>query len=316
MIASGICHTDLLVAAGDLPDGRCPTIVGHEGAGRVVSCPSGRFQPGQLVLLSYGTCVACPACTAGDHYACDQFNEINFFKQRQNGTTTVGTLADGPLQGAKVDGSFFGQSSFGAHALVRVSSCVGVPEGTDMTTLAPLGCGMQTGAGGVFNAAKLQPGHTILISGRGGVGMAALFAVVSVKPKTIVVTDLNAARLALAKELGAHAVVNPADVASVPDEVRRLTGGRGVDYAIEATGHSAAASAAFMALARRGRLVQIGASPGELSVGFNAILDGLRSIEACVEGNDSPTRLVPRLAEMYRDGKVSDRGTRGWRAAV
>ncbi|RSH76960.1 uncharacterized protein EHS24_003898 [Apiotrichum porosum] len=307
MVASGICHTDLLVASGHLPDNKFPVILGHEGAGYVVKAgaKAGRLQPGELVLLSFACCEDCDPCKTGATYACDTWTPINFLKQRASGNPAVGVLGDGNLKGKPVEGSFFGQSSFARHALVKESSCVVVPKGTDVKTLAPLGCGLQTGAGGVFNAANVQPHNTVLVSGLGGVGMAALFAAASIGAKTIIVVDINEERLKLAKELGATHAVNPKSLSgtTTPEEARRLTDGRGVDFVIECTGHPAAAKDAFLSLGMRGRMVQIGSSPGELSVGFNDILLGLRSIEACVEGNDSPHRLVPRLVELHKQGK-------------
>ena len=216
------------------------------------------------MLLSFGYCTKCDACKEDATYACDEFPAINFGKKRANGNAAVGKLSDG----TPVDGSFFGQSSFGRHALVKEVSCVVVPEDTDAKLLAPLGCGLQTGAGGVFNAANVKPHNTVLINGLGGVGMAALFAALSIKPKAVLVVDMNEERLKLARELGATAAINPKSLSdtTLPEEVRRLTNGRGVDYVIEATGHPVAARAAFDALAMRGRLVQIGSSPGELQL--------------------------------------------------
>lgn len=149
------------------------------------------------MLLSFACCEDCDPCKTGATYACDTWTPINFLKQRANGNPAVGVLGHGNLKGKPVEGSFFGQSSFARHALVKESSCVVVPKGTDVKTLAPLGCGLQTGAGGVFHAANVQPHNTVLVSGLGGVGMAALFAAASIGAKTIIVVDINEERLKL-----------------------------------------------------------------------------------------------------------------------
>ena len=70
-----------------------------------------------------------------------------------------------------------------------------VPPTVDLVQLAPLGCGMQTGAGSVLNVAKPSPSQPIVIAGLGGVGHAALFAALSLSLETIIVVDVNEKRL-------------------------------------------------------------------------------------------------------------------------
>lgn len=86
-----------------------------------------------------------------------------------------------------------------------------MPAGTDLVALAPLGCGLQTGAGAVLNLLKPSPESSILITGVGAVGVGALFAAAYLKVKTIIVVDVVASRLALATSLGATHVINGMD---------------------------------------------------------------------------------------------------------
>ena len=111
--------------------------------------------------------------------------------------------------GKPIFGQFFGQSSFARHTLVHKSSCVKVPAGTDLALFAPMGCGMQTGAGAVLNSLAVKPGSSIAIFGVGSVGMAAVMAAAHIaKAKTIIAIDLQESRLELAKKLGAtHGVL-------------------------------------------------------------------------------------------------------------
>ncbi|KAK4057380.1 hypothetical protein OIO90_001449 [Microbotryomycetes sp. JL221] len=294
IVATGICHTDFTVAKGLLPGASYPVILGHEGAGKVLSVGGkvATVAPGDSVLLSFAYCNDCVACSKQSPHACVKWGYLNFGKFRSNGSQEVGTLEDG----TRVHGAFFGQSSFGKHALAKATSA-------NLASLAPMGCGMQTGSGAVMNVAKPSPDHSVLISGMGGVGMAALFAAKELGVQNIIAVDMNSSRLELAKKFGATHAVNPKEVDTVK-EVMRLTNDLGADFAIECSGVVQAAKAAFMALAFQGVQVQVGDSGvGELSVPLGAFLQGLRTIIGCVEGNGDPRRLIPTLVQWSKEGK-------------
>ncbi|KAM0786916.1 hypothetical protein ACM66B_002340 [Microbotryomycetes sp. NB124-2] len=298
--ASGICHTDFTVAKGLLPGASYPVILGHEGSGKVVSTGKAvkNLASGDLVLLSFAFCDQCKACNAQTPHACEKWGYLNFGKFRSNGSREVGTLEDG----TRVHGAFFGQSSFGKHALAKATSCVKVAPGTDLQSLAPMGCGMQTGAGAVMLVAKPKPDQSVLISGTGSVGFAALFAAKELGVATIVV-DMNDARLELARRLGASHTINPGKSDTV-QEVMKFTNERGADFAIECSGNVHAAKAAFMSMALQGIQVQVGDSGiGELALPLGAFLQGLKTIVGCVEGNCDPRKLVPQLVTLVKAGK-------------
>ena len=126
-----------------------PTIVGHEGAGIVVSVGSAvrRVAPGDSVLLSFSSCQACAHCEEQHPAACATWTEHNFGRFR-NAAVGSAPVAAG-LAGETIAASFFGQSAFARHAVVMESSCVKVPAETDLKMLAPLGCGLQTGSVGM-----------------------------------------------------------------------------------------------------------------------------------------------------------------------
>ncbi|KAK4052814.1 hypothetical protein OIV83_002101 [Microbotryomycetes sp. JL201] len=278
-----------------------PVILGHEGAGKVVSVGSAvkHLGPGDLVLLSFAFCGECPACEKQSPHACGKWGYLNFGKFRSNGSREVGTLADGK----RVHGAFFGQSSFGKHALAKATSCVKVASDTDLASLAPMGCGMQTGAGAVMNVAKPKPEQTVVISGTGSVGFAALFAAKELGVKNIIVTDMNDGRLELAKRLGASHTINPSKTDTVQG-IMNVTEKHGADFVIECSGVVQAAKAAFMSLAFQGVQVQVGDSGvGELSVPLGEFLQGLKTIVGCVEGNCDPRKLVPTLVKLSKEGK-------------
>jgi len=75
-----------------------------------------------------------------------------------------------------VRGHFFGQSSFATHALATERNIVKVSSSLDLTILAPLSCGFQTGAGTVMNSLKIPKGASLAVFGTGSAGIVAVMA--------------------------------------------------------------------------------------------------------------------------------------------
>lgn len=138
-----------------------------------------------------------------------------------------------------------------------------VPPDTNLALFAPMGCGMQTGAGAVLNSLGVKPGSSIAVFGVGSVGMAAVMAAAYIaKAKTIIAVDLQESRLELAKKLGAtHGVLAGTVAADLKGEVRRICPPVGVDYAVDCTGSVAAIRTMIEVLGTRGRAATVGA-PG------------------------------------------------------
>ena len=282
--ASGICHTDLEFTG----DGRgAPLILGHEGAGIVeqVGARVRGFRPGDPVVLSYQSCGRCGACRRGEPTRCDQFWELNFEGQRADGTNAY--------HGAR--GHFFGQSSFATHCLATPRNAVKVPKTLPLELLAPLGCGLQTGAGTILNALRVRRGSSVAVLGAGAVGLAAVMAARIAGAGVIIAVDLKRPRLRLARELGAtHALVSsPRLVAAI----RKIVPG-GVDYALEITGSDDVFEAAVDSLAPRGALAMI-ATP---AAGFSRLQPGQRMLEI-IQGGCVPQRFIPRMIRYYQAGK-------------
>ena len=111
--------------------------------------------------------------------------------------------------GSRVYGSYFGQSSFASHALAYESNVVVVGEEIDLGVAAPLGCGVQTGAGTVLNVLAPPPEASLVVFGAGGVGLSAVMAASASGVGTIIAVDPVASRRQLAAELGASADDRP-----------------------------------------------------------------------------------------------------------
>ena len=208
-----ICGTDLHILKGDVATCKAGTILGHEGVGIVDSVGSGvvSFKPGDWVLISCITaCGRCEFCRKGMYSHC---------------------ATGGWILGHRIDGT---QAEF-----VRIphadTSLHPIPQGADEEALVMLSDILPTGFEcGVLNG-KVKPGCSVAIVGSGPIGLAALLTAQFYSPAEIIMIDLDDNRLAVAKHFGATATVNSA-VGDAAQQVMTLTGGRGVDAAIEAVG--------------------------------------------------------------------------------
>jgi aryl-alcohol dehydrogenase len=301
MVAAGMCHTDLTVQAGFIPF-PVPAVLGHEGAGVVEAVGAGvtSVAPGDHVLLSFTSCGACGSCQGGQPSLCDTWLPRNLLD---------GKRADGsaPLAGAgggAVHGHFFGQSSFSELALADERSVVKVDADAPLDVLAPLGCGVITGVGTVFNVLKPAPGATVAVLGAGSVGLSAVMAAALTPAARIIVVDRVPQRLELARELGATDVVDTTGT-DLAEALAGLTGGRGVDRILDATGVPAVISAGIASLAAGGVFAFVGAPPfgTTVPVDVNGMLPG-RTLVGVTIGAAQPQSLVPALVRLQAQGRL------------
>jgi aryl-alcohol dehydrogenase len=161
--------------------------------------------------------------------------------------------------------------------------------------LCPLGCAVQTGAGGIINSLEVGVGQSIAIFGAGSVGLCALMAAKMVGAGTIIAIDVVAQRLALARELGATHVVNPIKE-SVPDAVRRITG-NGVDFTFETTANMRLLRQATDVLAPRGVCGFVGGIPAgtEVTLDVEHMMVGGRTFRGIILGDSDPQDFLPRM---------------------
>jgi aryl-alcohol dehydrogenase len=295
--AVGLCHTDLSVKAGSLPT-NYPVVLGHEGSGVIEEVGESitQFKKGDHVVLSYGSCGNCRPCLEGNRGYCLDFIPLNFLNKRLYDEDSVFEN--------EINGSFFQQSSFAEYAIVSDQNLVKIDNEVPLELMGPLGCGIQTGAGTVMNTLNPNPGSTIAIFGVGSVGLSALMAAKLTGCRTIIAVDLNDERLKLAKELGATHSINPKEVEDVVKAIREVVTG-GVDYAVECSGVKEVATQAFNSLYNTGTLALVGAPPGNTKYEFDAndwILSG-RKIRGVVEGDSIIPVYIPRLIELYKQGR-------------
>ncbi|MGP4007395.1 NAD(P)-dependent alcohol dehydrogenase [Streptomyces sp. 4N124] len=300
MVATGLCHTDLGVASGGLPF-PLPGVLGHEGAGVVEAVGSAvtGVAPGDHVLLSFTSCGGCRNCRGGHPAYCATWLPLNLIGgRRADGSSTVSR------DGEPLGGHFFGQSSFAERALADERSLVKVDADVPLDSIAPLGCGVQTGVGAVWNVLKPVTGSTVVVLGAGAVGLSAVMAAALTPATTIIAVDKVGERLALAKELGATHTVNAGE-ADLGEAIASLTGGQGADGIVETTGSVAVLRQGVDALAARGTLVVVGAPPfgTEVSLDVNGLLGG-KQIVGLTLGDSETQTLIPALVRMVKEGRL------------
>ena len=294
--ATGLCHTDLVVASGFMPT-PFPVVAGHEGAGVVEAVGSAvtGFSPGDRVVASFSFCGRCRNCLRGQPAYCPDHFPLNFGAQRADGSVGLRDASGNPVRD-----HFFGQSSFADYGLCRPSSLIRLPETAPPDdVLAPLGCGVITGAGAVWNALNVTSGSAVAVFGAGAVGLSAIMAAVAVGADRIIVSDIHSSRLDLAVHLGATDVFDASDGAGA-EQVRELTGGMGVDFSVESSGVPDVMTQAVESLAPLGSAVILGIPPNgaELRTNAFALLEG-RTVTGCIVGHQAPAVLVHRVLRLH-----------------
>jgi alcohol dehydrogenase len=274
---STICGTDLHILKGDVSsvgDGR---ILGHEAVGVVEEVGAGvsSLNPGQKVLVSCITsCGQCDFCRKGMYSHC---------------------RGGGWILGNTIDGT---QAEY-----VRIphaqTSLHHLPPDADEEALVMLSDILPTGFEcGVLNG-QVKPGDTVAIVGAGPIGLAALLTAQFYSPAEVLMIDVDPNRLRVATSFGATKVVDSNDGKAV-EKVLELTGGAGVDVAIEAVGIPATFDICQAILAPGGRLANVGVhgKPVELH------LERLWSQNITLTTRLVDTVTTPLLLRMVQSGRL------------
>ncbi|WP_405986061.1 NAD(P)-dependent alcohol dehydrogenase [Streptomyces sp. NBC_00872] len=298
VVAAGVCQTDIHVRDQHLPT-PLPAVLGHEGAGIVERVGDGvtTVAPGDRVVMSYQACGHCTPCLNGDPAYCARSFPLNFGGSRPDGSNALSGTG-----GEEIHGHFFGQSSFATHSLATERNVVKVADDVPLELLAPLGCGLQTGAGAVLNSLKVPAGASVVVIGTGTVGLAAVMAAAVAGASPVIAVDIVPERLTLARELGATHTVDGREE-DVAGRIAEITGG-GADYVLEITARPEMLTLAVDALAPLGTAALIGGAPAgaHASVNMNALLGG-RTVRGIAQGDSIPQLFIPRLIELYKAGR-------------
>ena len=299
IVASGICHTDEAVQHQFIPT-PLPAVLGHEGAGIVEKVGPGvtEFKKGDRVGISYAFCNECSNCRKSRYFVCKSLNRINFGGIQPDGTTRLHTLDGQNLS------TFFGQSSFAEYAVVNQNHAVKIlDDDVDLAIVAPMGCGIQTGAGAVLNRLRPEFGSSIAVYGCGTVGMSAIMAAKIAGCQQIIAVGGNEKSLELAKELGATDTVNRKKVDDLVAEVKRVSlSGNGVNYSIDTTGVGNCVRQSLGFLDFDGTCVVVGAT-GDITFNVqNELMGDGKSLVGVIEGDSISKLFLPKILDYYKKG--------------
>lgn len=292
----GICHTDLVARDQVIPV-RLPAVLGHEGAGVVEAVGDGvtDVAVGDRVVLSFMSCGECPRCHAGETAYCVKMPLLNFSGSRPDGSSAFAPPDD------NVGSHFFYQSSFATYAVAHQRNAVKVDPDIDLALLGPLGCGIQTGAGAVFNVLAPTGGRSLLVIGGGAVGLSAVMAAVALGYERIAVIDPMDARRELAIEIGAHAVHSPAE-----EGLAERFAAAPFENVLDTSGNSAALELACASTALRGTcaLVASPSVPGQtFALRFGLFVQRGITLRGVIEGDADPHSFIPYLLQLRREGR-------------
>lgn len=294
--ACGVCHTDD-VARNQIIPVPLPAVFGHEGCGIIEKIGEGveDFKIGDRVGFSFSYCGSCEACLTGRPYGCRENRKLNFFGVQHDGTKRIS------YKGKEVS-SFFGQGAFAEYAVVHVNNLVPVMEDIDLALVGPMGCGIQTGAGAVFNYLRPQADSSIIVTGCGSVGLSAIMAARIAGCTTIIACDVVDSRLELAKELGATHTVNSKTCQNVVGTVQQLTDGWGTHYAIDCTGNGNCVRQSLNCTRSLGICVVLGATQTLTIDVENELMGTGKTLAGLVEGCSLPRVFIPKLLNYYKKG--------------
>jgi aryl-alcohol dehydrogenase len=304
--ACGICGTDEAARQQHAPV-PLPAVLGHEGAGVVLEVGEGvmGFMPGDHVCFSFNSCGHCDFCAAGKPYRCEHSTELNFGGFYADGSRRLSKQSEA---GKEEFPAFFGQSAFARYAVVNQRGAVRISKTVPFEYAAPMGCGLQTGAGTVFNVFKPAFGESLAVFGLGAVGFAAIMAARIMGLSPIVAIGGNEHKLALARELGATHTINRRaitgeDTATALVAEIRANSAQGVHYSIDTSGNANLLRAALSCLRPDGTLAVMAPSePFTLDL-FADLIDTTRTITGVMEGSSIPQLLIPQLLNSYQAGR-------------
>src|SRR5262245_28418737 len=298
--ACGVCHTDLHVIKGEVQF-PLPCVLGHEISGVIeeVAADVKAVQVGDAVVCSFiMPCGVCHYCMRGRDDLCETFFAMNRLK---------GTLYDGESRLRRVNGEPLAMYSMGGlaeYAVVPITDVFRTPANVPLTDACIVGCAMMTAYGALKNQARLQPNESVAVVGTGGVGSNLIQLARAFGASRIIAVDIRDDKLAAAKDLGATHGVNAAQGDPVA-QVMTITGGLGVDVAIEALGRPDTVVNAFMMARDGGRVVVVGIAPGTTTAGIEITRLVRRGIQLMGSYGSRVRTDLPEVLAMAGRGHVS-----------
>ena len=272
--ACGICHSDEHYRAGISRLDRLPVTLGHEIAGWIekVGADIKHVAPGDRVCVHYLThCGSCEFCVRGVEQFC----------------------RTGQMIGKHRDGGY------AEFIKVPGANAFPLPDEIPFEVGAIMMCSSAT-ALHALNKARLKPGESVAIFGFGGLGFSALQLARTSDCDQIYVVEINPAKLASAKTLGAIGI--DARKGNPAEQIADATNGKGVDISLELIGSARTMRQAVQCLGALGRAAFVGLTAESMSIyPYTELINK----EAEIVGvSDHLATELPTLIEFARSGKL------------
>ena len=305
LVATGLCHSDDHVATGDIPVGVYPFAGGHEGAGIVTAAPPNHkgIKEGDHVVFSFlPSCGHCRWCASGQQNLCDlgagllagsRWEDPTDFRLKLAGTDT-------PV------GQMCGISTFVETTTVSAESAVKVDDDQPLDKVCLLGCNVGTGWGSAVNSAQVQPGHTVIVMGIGGVGINAVQGASHAGAANVIAVDPVAMKRENAQQVGATHGVETMEEAT--ELAKSFTNGQGADSAIITVGiiKPEYVGQAMASIRKAGTVVVTAlgniADTTPLPVSLADVTLFQKRIQGSLFGESNPNWDILRQVELYRSG--------------
>lgn len=306
MVASGLCHSDDHVATGDIPVGVYPFAGGHEGAGIVTKAATNHkgIKEGDHVIFSFlPSCGHCRWCASGQQNLCDLGAGLLAGGRWEDPTDTRLKLADG----TKV-GQMCGISTFCEVTTVSADSAIKVADDLPLDKVCLLGCGVGTGFGSAVNSGGVEPGHTTIVMGIGGIGINAVQGAAHAGAANVIAVDPVAFKREKAQELGATHAVETMEEAT--ELARSFTNGQGADQTIITVGviKPEYIGQAMASIRKAGTVVVTAlgniADTTPLPVSMADITLFQKRIQGSLFGASNPNWDIRNQVELYRSGAL------------
>lgn len=303
MAAAGVCHSDLHVRDGEW-ERQGPIVLGHEGSAIVESLGPGvaedhpALRPGTLVALAWLIpCGRCRACRSGRVWSC---SDSPSYSHRMPSGRAALRYADG-----RDVLTYCAIGTFAERQNVPAAAAIPVPDGTPPEVAALIGCCVTTGVGAALKTAEVRPGSSVVVIGLGGVGLSCVMGAALAGAARIVAVDRVAAKLDVARSVGATDVVLATDATSTVEALRSLTDG-GPDTCFEAIGLPATIEEAIACLPTGGTACLVGMTPFGVRASFEPFpfVDGGRRIIGSNYGSADPAADFPRYAALHLAGRL------------
>ena len=294
--AAGLCHSDVSVLNGTImfPP---PVVLGHEGAGEVLAVAPDvtNVAVGDHVVLStLGNCGQCASCDSGKPTFCRQ---------------SLGKLSRPFTKGDPDDPQkvfqFANLGVFCEETVVKATQAVKIPDDVPLTSASLIGCGVLTGAGAVFNRAKVAHGQSVVVIGVGGIGLNAIQGAALSDALPVIAVDTNPAKEAYAKLFGAtHFICPDGPDFGLVEAVKEIQP-NGVDFVFECVGSTALIRTSTDLLDWGGTLVMLGVPKmgSEASFVVSTMYND-KTIMGCRYGSARPQYDIPLMVRLYQAGRL------------